>query len=140
MEELFLGEQHPLSGRRGTFEDDGTSAWLYLSAPDTPRWFAKKAVRSDRRDTPSDSIAHGHAGVLPRAAGRRRRGLDGCRRSAAGAINTGCARRPSTKEPRALAIVHSLLLRPRRAKSLTKHHILLYATPHEVKHRTVHIR
>src|ERR1700730_13918878 len=40
---------------------------------DTPRSFAKKAVRSGRRDTPSDSIAHGHAGVLPRAAGRRRR-------------------------------------------------------------------
>ena len=49
-----------------------------------------------------------------------RAGLDGCRRSAAGAINTGCARRPSTKEPRALAIVPSLLLRPRRAKKLDK--------------------
>jgi len=32
-----------------------------------------------------------------------------------GAINTGCARRPLTKEPRALAIVPLLLLRPRRA-------------------------
>jgi len=45
-----------------------------------------------------------------------RAGLTGCRRGAAGAINTGCARRPSTKEPRALAIVPLLLLRPRRAK------------------------
>lgn len=26
-----------MSGRHGTFEDDGTSAWLYLSEPDTPR-------------------------------------------------------------------------------------------------------
>ncbi len=37
MEGLFLGEQHPVSGRRGTFEDDGNSAWLYLSEPETPR-------------------------------------------------------------------------------------------------------
>lgn len=28
---LFLGEQHPVSGRTATFEDNGTSAWLYLS-------------------------------------------------------------------------------------------------------------
>ena len=35
MEEPFLGERHQLSGRTGTFEDDGTSAWLYLSAPGT---------------------------------------------------------------------------------------------------------
>jgi hypothetical protein len=36
-EHLFLGEQHPVSRRRGTFEDDGTSAWLYLSEPRTHR-------------------------------------------------------------------------------------------------------
>ena len=40
MDELFLGEQHPVSGRRGTFEDNGTSAWLYLSEPETPRVIA----------------------------------------------------------------------------------------------------
>ncbi len=40
LEELFLGERHPVSGRRGTFEDDGTSAWLYLSEADTPRLIA----------------------------------------------------------------------------------------------------
>jgi hypothetical protein len=37
---VFLGEQHPASGRRGTFEDDGTSAWLYLSEADSPRVIA----------------------------------------------------------------------------------------------------
>ena len=40
MEELFLGERHPVSGRYGTFDDDGTSAWLYLSETDAPRVIA----------------------------------------------------------------------------------------------------
>ncbi len=30
---LFLREQHPDSGHTATFEDNGTSAWLYLSEP-----------------------------------------------------------------------------------------------------------
>ncbi|QEL13939.1 hypothetical protein [Limnoglobus roseus] len=37
---LFLGEQHPVSGRRGTFEDDGNSAWLYLTEARTDRVIA----------------------------------------------------------------------------------------------------
>jgi hypothetical protein len=37
MDELFLGEQHPLSGRQATFADDGISAWLYFSEPNTGR-------------------------------------------------------------------------------------------------------
>jgi hypothetical protein len=40
MAELFLGEEHPVSKRRGTFEDDGASAWLYLSEPGGPRVIA----------------------------------------------------------------------------------------------------
>jgi hypothetical protein len=32
--ELFLSEQHPGSRRWAIFEDDGQSAWLYLTEPD----------------------------------------------------------------------------------------------------------
>jgi hypothetical protein len=37
VDRVFLEEKHPASGRRGTFEDDGTSAWLYLSEVNSPR-------------------------------------------------------------------------------------------------------
>jgi hypothetical protein len=30
---LFLQDKHPVSGRLAVLEDDGTSAWLYLSEP-----------------------------------------------------------------------------------------------------------
>jgi hypothetical protein len=40
LENLFLSERHHVSGRCGTFEDDGTSAWLYLSEADSPRVIA----------------------------------------------------------------------------------------------------
>lgn len=33
----FHSEQHPGSRRWVVFEDDGTSAWLYLTAPDEMR-------------------------------------------------------------------------------------------------------
>jgi hypothetical protein len=33
----FLSEQHPRSGRYAVFEDDGTTGYLYLSAPHVPR-------------------------------------------------------------------------------------------------------
>jgi hypothetical protein len=32
--DLFLSEQHPVSRRWAVFEDDGESAWLYLTQPD----------------------------------------------------------------------------------------------------------
>ena len=34
---LFLSEMHPVSRRFADFEDDGISAWLYLTEPDTRR-------------------------------------------------------------------------------------------------------
>jgi hypothetical protein len=34
-DELLRSEQHPRSGRWAVFEDDGTSAWLYLTQPNT---------------------------------------------------------------------------------------------------------
>ena len=33
MSEIYKKEKHPISGRLVMFEDDGTSAWLYLSSP-----------------------------------------------------------------------------------------------------------
>ena len=36
-ENLFLSEKHRVSHRHADFEDDGTSAWLYLTEPDTRR-------------------------------------------------------------------------------------------------------
>lgn len=34
---LFLSEMHPVSRRFAELEDDGTSAWLYLTEPNTRR-------------------------------------------------------------------------------------------------------
>jgi hypothetical protein len=39
-ENLFLTEKHPVSGRYATFEDDGTSAWLYLTERDSRKVIA----------------------------------------------------------------------------------------------------
>jgi hypothetical protein len=36
-EDLFLSEQHPVSRRFASFDDDGTSAWLYLTEPNSRR-------------------------------------------------------------------------------------------------------
>lgn len=36
----FIREQHPVSRRYAVFEDDGTSGWLYLTAPDEHRLVA----------------------------------------------------------------------------------------------------
>ncbi|MFC1759348.1 hypothetical protein ACFL2H_11385, partial [Planctomycetota bacterium] len=33
----FIDAQHPLSRRFAIFEDSGTSAWLYLTEPDTEK-------------------------------------------------------------------------------------------------------
>ena len=36
-EEVFLSEQHPISRRWAVLEDDGLSAWLYLTEPDSEK-------------------------------------------------------------------------------------------------------
>ena len=69
MEELFLGEQHPVSGRRGTFEDDGTSAWLYLSAQDTPRVIADAWAFNRVPAPPVSRVASYRPGPPPAAEG-----------------------------------------------------------------------
>jgi hypothetical protein len=50
----FISEQHPLSRRHAIFEDDGTSAWLYLTGPEAPRPVADVFVYN--RHEPTDSV------------------------------------------------------------------------------------
>ena len=50
----FISEQHPLSRRHAILEDDGTSAWLYLTAPDEPRPVADVFVYN--RHAPADCV------------------------------------------------------------------------------------
>src|SRR4051812_48749844 len=69
MDEVFLGEQHPISGRRGTFEDDGTSAWLYLSDSDTPHVVADAWVYNRVAPPPVSQVASYRPGPPPAAEG-----------------------------------------------------------------------
>ena len=50
----YITEQHPSSRRHAVFEDDGTCAWLYLTAPDEPRPVADVLVYN--RHAPPDRI------------------------------------------------------------------------------------
>ena len=50
----FISEQHPSSRRHAIFEDDGTSAWLYLTTPDEPRPVADVFVYN--RQPPTDRV------------------------------------------------------------------------------------
>src|SRR5678815_716236 len=50
----YISEQHPSSRRHAIFEDDGTSAWLYLTAPDESRPVADVFVYN--RQAPADRV------------------------------------------------------------------------------------
>jgi hypothetical protein len=50
----FISEQHSSSQRHAIFEDDGTSAWLYLTGPNGPRPVADVFVYN--RQAPSDRV------------------------------------------------------------------------------------
>jgi hypothetical protein len=67
VDRVFLGEKHPASGRRGTFEDDGTSAWLYLSEVNAPRVIADAWVYN-RVAAPAVSRANSYRPQPPPAA------------------------------------------------------------------------
>src|SRR5262249_31117335 len=54
---------------RGTFEDDGTSAWLYLSAPDTPRVVADAWAYNRVPPPPASRVASYRPGPPPAAEG-----------------------------------------------------------------------
>jgi len=66
-EELFLGEEHPKSGRTATFEDDGTSAWLYLSERKSPQ-IAADAWVFNRIPAPKSADIEKYRGGPPPAA------------------------------------------------------------------------
>jgi hypothetical protein len=50
----YISEQHPSSRRHAIFEDDGTSAWLYLTAPEQTRPVADVFVYN--RHAPADDV------------------------------------------------------------------------------------
>lgn len=68
-EPLFLAEQHPVSGRRGTFEDNGTSAWLYLSEPGTGRVMADAWAYNRVPPPPVSQVSSYRPGPPPAAKG-----------------------------------------------------------------------
>jgi len=67
-EPLFLSEQHPSSGRRAIIEDDGSSVWLYLTAPHSTKptahcWICNRVpapahIEFGRGDTPVVPAKH----------------------------------------------------------------------------------
>jgi hypothetical protein len=59
----FISEQHPLSRRHAILEDDGASAWLYLTAPDNPRPVADVFVYN--RHAPADRVEDAAASGPP---------------------------------------------------------------------------
>jgi hypothetical protein len=68
-EELFLAEQHPVSGRQATFADDGTSAWLYLSEAGTPKVIADAWVYNRVPPPPLSEVRSYRPGPPPAAEG-----------------------------------------------------------------------
>lgn len=64
---LFIGERHPDSGRTATFQDTGTSAWLYLSEPGSGKVVADAWV-FNRVKAPKASEVHTYHGGPPPAA------------------------------------------------------------------------
>ncbi len=64
---LFLQSQHPESLRHAILEDDGTSAWLYLTEPDKPKPVADTWVYN-RIKAPSREEVRAYQGGPPPAA------------------------------------------------------------------------
>ncbi|MGP0064961.1 MAG: hypothetical protein ACLQGP_15355 [Isosphaeraceae bacterium] len=69
MEEFFLGERHPVSGRTATFDDDGTSAWLYLSVPGAARVVADAWVYNRVTPPAASDVGRYRPGPPPAAVG-----------------------------------------------------------------------
>ena len=66
-EELFLDSQHPTSKRFGVFEDNGISAWLYLTEPSTRKPVADAWVYN-RVPAPTTKEIQSYRGGPPPAA------------------------------------------------------------------------
>ena len=63
-DELFLTEQHPISRRHAILEDDGTTGWFYLTAPDERRPIADVWVYN-RHPAPEHSQQSAHSRPPP---------------------------------------------------------------------------
>lgn len=68
-QELFLDSQHPRSRRYGVFEDDGTSAWLYLTEPDSRKPVADAWVYNRVPAPPTKELQSYRGGPPPAAIG-----------------------------------------------------------------------
>jgi hypothetical protein len=68
-EELFQTEQHPMSRRNATIEDDGICAWLYLTEPATTRPIADVWVYNRIESPPMEQIPSFRPSPPPAAAG-----------------------------------------------------------------------
>ena len=65
-EEVFLPEHHPVSRRRAVLEDDGLSAWLYLTEPDSEKPIADCWIYN-RISNPEPTESYMSRGVAPPA-------------------------------------------------------------------------
>jgi len=68
-QEQFLESQHSLSRRFAVFEDDGTSAWLYLTEPDMRKPVADAWVYNRILAPPTKEIQSYRGGPPPAAIG-----------------------------------------------------------------------
>ena len=67
-QDLFVSQQHPVSRRWAIVEDDGRSAWLYLSEPNTTKpvadcWLYNRAPTPEKLD--GGAVARGESPVVP---------------------------------------------------------------------------
>ena len=68
-QELFLDSKHSLSQRFAVFEDNGTSAWLYLTEPDSRKPVADAWVYNRVPAPPTKEIQAYRGGPPPAAIG-----------------------------------------------------------------------
>lgn len=64
-EELFLSEQDPSSGRWAILEDDGISAWLYVTEPESRKSVADCLVYSRIPPISADALREHRGGPPP---------------------------------------------------------------------------
>jgi hypothetical protein len=68
-ENLFLEHEHRESGRLAVLEDDGTSAWLYISEADSRKPIGDAWVYNRIAAPPTEAIKSFHGGPPPAAKG-----------------------------------------------------------------------
>jgi hypothetical protein len=68
-ENLFLEHKHPASRRLAVLEDDGTSAWLYMTEPDSRKPVADAWIYNRVAAPPADAIKSYRGGPPPAAQG-----------------------------------------------------------------------